>query len=104
MKAEMDRMERMSIVTTVELPTKWVSSIVIMKKPNGYVRICLDLVDLNKAVRRGHYPFRTVKEVAASPSEAKVFSTLDAPSGLYHIRLAQRKQLAYHVQHTFWRI
>ena len=88
-KAELDRMARMGIITKVEQPTQWVSPIVVVKKPNGDVRICLDLVDLNKAVKREHYPLRTVEEVAATLAEARVFSMLDATSGFYQIRLAE---------------
>ena len=88
-KAELDRMARMGIITKVEQPTQSVSPIVVVKKPNGDVRICLDPVDLNKAVKRGHYPLRTVEEVAATLAEARVFSTLDATSGFYQFRLAE---------------
>ena len=70
----------MGIITTVEQPTKWVNPAIVVRKPNGDVRICLDPVDLNKAVKREHYPLKTVEEVAASMSEAKVFSTPDATS------------------------
>ena len=89
-KAELDRMARMGIITKVEQPTQWVSPIVVVKKPNGDVRICLDPIDLNKAAKREHYPLRTVEEVAATLAEARVFSTLDATSGFYQIRLAEK--------------
>ena len=79
----------MGIITTVEKPTKWVNPVIVVRKPNGDVRICLDPVDLNKAVKREHYPLKMVEEVAASMSEAKVFSTLDATSGFYKIKLAE---------------
>ena len=88
-KAELDRMERMGIITKVEQPTKWVSPIVVVKKPNGDVRICLDPVDLNKAVKREHYPLRTMEDVGATLSDVRVFPTLDATSGFYQIRLAE---------------
>ena len=90
-KAELDRMARMGIITKVEQPTQCVSPIVVVEKPNGDVRICLDPVDLNKAVKREHYPLRTVEEVAATLAEARVFSTLDATSGFYQIRLAEER-------------
>ena len=80
----------MGIITKVEQPTQWVSPIVVVKKPNGDFRICVDPVDLNKAVKREHYPLRTVEEVAATLAEARVFSTLDATSGFYQIRLAEK--------------
>ena len=92
-KAELCRMEEMGIITTVEQPTKWVNSVVVVRKPNGDVRICLDPADLNKALKREHYPLKTVEEVASSMSEAKVFSTLDATSGFYQIKLAEESTL-----------
>ena len=46
----------MGIITAVEQPTKWVNPAIVVRKPNGDVRICLDPVDLNKAVKREHYP------------------------------------------------
>ena len=41
------------------------------------------------SVKREHYRLKTVEEVAASMSEAKVFSTLDAILGFYQIKLAE---------------
>ena len=60
-KAELCRVEEMGIITKVEQPTKWVNPIVVVRKPNGDVRICLDPVDLNKAVKREHYPLKRWK-------------------------------------------
>jgi hypothetical protein len=65
-KDELNRMEARGIITKAEQPTKWVNPIVVVKKPNGDVRICLDPVDLNKVIRREHYPLKTVEEVAAT--------------------------------------
>ena len=61
----------------------------VVKKPNSDVRICLDTVDLTKAMKREHYPLRTVEEVVASLSKAKIFSTLDATSEFYQIKMAE---------------
>jgi hypothetical protein len=63
-------MEARGIITKVEQPTKWVNPMVVVKKPNGDVRICLDPVDLNKVIQREHYPLKTVEEVAASLTNA----------------------------------
>ena len=32
------------------LTPEWLNSFVIVKKPNGNLRVCLDLVDLNKSI------------------------------------------------------
>ncbi|KAL9987206.1 hypothetical protein ACROYT_G001477 [Oculina patagonica] len=89
-KEELDRMEKLSVIRKAEEPTEWVSSLVVMEKPNGKVRLCLDPRDLNKAIQREHYPMKTVEEVAAELSDAKVFSVLDATSGFWHIKLDEK--------------
>ena len=86
-KDELCRMEKIGAITKVTEPSEWVSSIVVTEKKNGNLRICLDPRALNKAVQREHYPMKTVEEVAAELEGATVFSTLDASSGFWHIKL-----------------
>ena len=74
-------MEKIDVITKVTEPTEWVNSVVVTEKKNGKVRVCLDPRDLNKAIKREHYPMKTVEEVAAELAGATVFSTLDASSG-----------------------
>ena len=64
-KAELDRMERLNIITKVIEPSEWVNSIVVTEKKNGSVRICLDPRNLNKAIFREHYPMKTIEEITA---------------------------------------
>ena len=80
-------MEELGVIRKADEPTEWVSSLVVVQKPNSKVRVCLDPRDLNKAVQREHYPMKTVEEVAAELSDAKVFSVLDATSGFWYIKL-----------------
>ncbi|KAG1654266.1 hypothetical protein GQR58_025141 [Nymphon striatum] len=80
-KAELDRMVELGVITQVTEPTDWVSSMAIVHKPNGELRICLDPRDLNTAIRREHYPMPTVENIAARMPLAKVFSKFDAASG-----------------------
>ena len=47
-KAELDRMEKLNLISKVDEPTKWVNSMVVVPKSNGAVRVCLDQRDLNK--------------------------------------------------------
>jgi hypothetical protein len=42
LKEELDRMERLGVVSKVTEPTDWVSSLVVVEKPNGSIRVCLD--------------------------------------------------------------
>ncbi|XP_064469299.1 uncharacterized protein K02A2.6-like [Ornithodoros turicata] len=85
-KAELQRMEADGVIERVNEPTDWSSYMVVVSKP-GKLRICMDPVDLNKALRREHYPMKTLEEVASKLAGAKIFSTLDASSGFWQIPL-----------------
>jgi transposase InsO family protein len=87
-KEELDRMVKQGVIVPVETPTDWVSSMVVVQKPGGKIRICIDPRDLNKAIKREHYPMKTVEEVAAELSSAKVFSVLDAGQAYYQIKVS----------------
>jgi hypothetical protein len=86
-KRELQRMEEMDVITKEVEPTPWVNSMTVVSKPNGKVRICIDPTKLNKAVKRAHYPTKTVEEVAANMPNAQFFSTFDANSGYWQISL-----------------
>ena len=87
LKTELDRMENLGVIEKVVEPTEWVNSLVVVEKNNGKVGVCLDPRDLNKAILREHYPMKTIEEVAAELNGAKVFSTIDASSGFWQIKL-----------------
>jgi hypothetical protein len=86
---KLQRMESLNIISKVETPTQWVSPIVVVKKPSGKVKICLNPRELCKAILREHYPLKTVEEVAANLKHAKHFTMLDAASGFYKIQLTE---------------
>ena len=50
-----DKLEQLvneGVITPVTDATYWVSSMVVVHKPNGQIRLCLDPKDLNVAIRR----------------------------------------------------
>ena len=67
-------MEHLGAIEKVDQPTKWVNSIVIVEKPDGNLRICLDQKDLNRAVKREHLQLPTFTEITSKLTGAKVFS------------------------------
>ena len=86
-KAKLTEMEKDGHIAKVAEPTDWVSSMVTVVR-NNKVRICIDPKDLNKAIKREHYPIPTIQEVVtAMPPDSKVFSVLDAKSGYMQICL-----------------
>ena len=85
-KDELTRMVWDGIIAAVTEPTRWVSSLIAVKKKKNKLRICLDPRDLNKSVQRSHYPLPTLEDVATRINKAKVFSVLDAKSGFWQVK------------------
>ncbi|KAK2721303.1 hypothetical protein QYM36_003550 [Artemia franciscana] len=62
---------------------------VLVEKKDGGVRLCIDPVDLNKAIKRPHYPIPTFEDAISDLSGAKYFSKLDATSGYWSLVLSK---------------
>ena len=86
-KAELKRMEEAGIIEKVTEPTDWCSPIVVVPKANGAVRICVDLRQLNREVKRERYVLSTLEDMITKLNGAQVFTHLDLTSGYYHLKL-----------------
>ena len=82
-------MEEMGVISKVEEPTEWCAGMVVVPKPNGKVRICVDLTKLNESVCRERHILPSVEQTLSQISGAKIFSKLDANSGFWQIELAK---------------
>ncbi|XP_052123546.1 uncharacterized protein K02A2.6-like [Frankliniella occidentalis] len=89
LKPALDKMEAGGVIAKVEHLTEdsWVSNIVIVNKPNGSIRICLDPVDLNNAIIREPHLIPTVSEISERLSHQEYYTLLDLKDGFYHIQL-----------------
>lgn len=87
LKDELDRMVKDQVIVKVEEPTEWVHNPVIVEKPNGKLRVCLDPRELNKCLKREQYQLPTWEEIASRLHGAKYFSVLDANQGYWQIPL-----------------
>ena len=83
-KDELDRMTRLTVIERVHEPTNWVNSMVTVTKPNGKLRICIDPRDLNRAIKREHYPMRTTEEVVTRTLKCSQSLMLTLASGKSH--------------------
>ena len=92
-KAELDRMVTSGVIRAVTEPTDWCSAMVPVIKKTGAVRICVDLKQLNTAVRREHFMLPSLEDISPKLADSKVFSTLDAASGFWQIPIDEESQL-----------
>ena len=57
---ELDRMLETRVISPVDQPTDWCAPMVVMRKSNGKVRVCVDLSKLNEFVKRENHPLPAV--------------------------------------------
>ena len=73
----------------IEKPnSEWASSLVIVKKPSGDLRICVDYRKLNEATRVACYPLPNMTATLDWLADAKFFTTIDMVSGYHQIEVA----------------
>ena len=92
-KKELEDMEKRGVIRKVEEPTDWVSSMAIVEKPDGSLRICLDPRHLNKAIKREHFQLPNIEDITTRMVNAKWFTKLDANRGYWQIPLDEESQL-----------
>jgi len=92
-KQELERMEKMGVISKVNGPTDWCAGMVVVPKAAGSVQICVDLTKLNRSVCRERHILPTVDHILAQLSGAKVFTKLDANAGFWQVKLSKESAL-----------
>lgn len=76
-EVELDRLVSEKILTPVKF-SRWATPAVIVPKPNGDIRICLDCkVTINKYLETEHYPLPKISDIFSSLANCKVFCVID---------------------------
>ena len=73
-KAKFDVLETQGVIEKVDSPTPWISHLHPVRKYNGTVRLCLDPLNLDQALRRNHFQMPDIDDTLPQLAEAKVFS------------------------------
>ena len=89
---ELERMESLGVIEKVEKPTTWCSGMVVAPKSSGKVRICVDLSELNKSVKRETFPLPHIEDTLSSLAGSQYFSKMDANSGFWQVRLEEESR------------
>ena len=90
-KIEIDKMLNAGVLKPVHEATLWINSFVLVKgiiiqgKPN--LQICLDPPNLNKAIIRELYHFKTPEDISHLLADSTVMTVLDCKKGYWHQEL-----------------
>ncbi|GKV51996.1 hypothetical protein SLEP1_g58606 [Rubroshorea leprosula] len=67
--------------------SEWVSNPVLVKKPNGKWRMCIDFTNLNEACPKDPHPLPNVEKLVERAAGHERMSFLDASSGYHQVQL-----------------
>lgn len=87
---ELDKMLELGVVT----PSKsaWSSPIVMVDKPDGSRRFCVDFRKVNEVTRRDAYPLPQVTTILDRLRDARYLSSLDVKSAYWQIPLSKESR------------
>ena len=89
-EAEVQRMLQAKVIAPSN--AEWASPVILVPKPDGSLRFCVDYRKLNSITVRDSYPMPRMDECIDSLGSATVFSTLDCNSGYWQLPVAEEDQ------------
>jgi len=102
-EAELRKMTDEGILAPITDATDWVSALLIVTKPSGGIRVCIDPSRLNIALKRSTYYMPTIDDVLPKLSNVKVMSTVDLDRAFYHLTLDEQSSRLTTFQTPFGR-
>lgn len=92
LKLELKRLEERKSLMKVDSidESACVNRMVIVEKPNGKVRLCLDPSDLNKIIVKKPKMMPTLEDLSVKLGGKKFFSVLDLAEGFHHLSLSEK--------------
>ncbi|UYV82717.1 K02A2.6-like, partial [Cordylochernes scorpioides] len=92
-REELEKMSKLGVIKKINKPTEWSHPMVVVKKPNGDVRICIDPRKLNYWIKRERYMMPSPEEVLALIQKANIYTVLDAKYAFWQIPLTDEASL-----------
>ena len=77
----------------VNNPTQWCTTMVVVPKRSGSIRICVDLTPLNESVMREIHPIQKIAITLAQLTGAKLFTKLNTNIGFWQVPLPKHSRL-----------
>ena len=95
LKQEIEWMIRLGVIRKLNInkATDWCHNLVIVCKPNGKLRVCLDPRTINRALRFNVYNASTFQDVTSSIRKVSKVSKIDANSGFWTLPMDESSQL-----------
>ena len=86
-KAELERLLQAGFIKPVEI-TDWVSPMVLVKKKNGKILVCINHGALNKRTQKDHFPLPFINIILDEVVGHELYTFMDGYSGYNQISIA----------------
>jgi hypothetical protein len=86
-RLEVNRLLEAGFIRPIDYP-RWLANPILVEKPDGSWRMCIDYTSLNKACPKDEYPLPHICQIVDSTASCELLSFLDAYSGYHQISLA----------------
>ena len=83
---EVDKLLKTGFIREMHYPA-WLANIVMVKKPNGKWRICIDFTILNKVCPKDNFPLPIIDQLVDATAGHELLTFMDAYSGYNQIQM-----------------
>ena len=98
--AHLKELENQGVVERID-SSAWISPIVVSRKRNGKVRLCVDLRKVNEAIETSGYPIPDMEEMLNQLNGSVMFSCLDLKAAYHQLSLHEEsRDLTAFVTHS----
>jgi hypothetical protein len=100
-RQEVNKLLEAWFIWSVDYPS-WLVNPILIEKPDGSWRMCIDYTNLNKAYLKDEYPLPQIYQIVDSTSSCELLSFLDAYFGYHRISLdvddEEKSHLSLHLE------
>ena len=91
MEKELQKMLEVGIIAPTR-HSSWCSNLVVVRKKNGSIRICIDFRNLNTSCLKDNYPFPDIETLLQRVTGSRMMSMLDGFSGYNQVLVNKEDQ------------
>ena len=85
---EVEKMLNMGLIEMSK--SEWAFPVVLIDKPDGSVRFCVDYRALNKVIKKDSFPLPRIMDIIPQVANNKFFASIDLASGYHQIPMSDK--------------